>query len=269
MTTITLHEPPAWQGVARQQLRSVGGAMRQMAIVLAAVLVAILLLSIFVAVRSTMLRPDRFGFAFDPGMTVPFGILGLFAAGGVWQREEPSRRAYHLAMPVQRATHTWLRVGAGWVWLMAGVVVTLLMLGLLGVVTAAIGGGALTWRPPVWGWLTPFAAATIIYLLSSIALVGAEQSILWLVGAPFGVWLVLYLPTLYQWRSGAQWVDRLVNSPFNPGVAFWPMIAAVSEPRLLPAPLRWQPVVMGTLFWTAVGLAGVWLAARRTPRAAR
>lgn len=276
MTTITLHEAPRWTGVARQQLRAVGGAMKRMAMVLFGVLLLIGLLSVFVAARNAMLPSEHFGFTLDPAMTMPLALFGLLAAAGVWQREEPSRRAYHLAMPVPRAEHTWLRVGAGWVWLMAGTAAYLVLLVLLGRVVAVIDGGEFVSRFSPWNWIAPFAAATSTYLLCSIAMVGAEQPLVFIVGAPFGLWLVLSLPGLYQWQAGARWVRRLLDSPYSPGSAVWPVFydagATITKAHALGSAVPLSLIVdlqkslTAVAFWWAVGLAGVWWAARRRVR---
>jgi len=265
MTTMTLHRAPEWREVGRQQLRTTGSAMRRAALVLFAVLLVVLLLIVFEAARETTLVSGIFGFTFEPVMMFPVVGFGLLAAGGVWQREEPSRRAYHLAMPISRVTHTWLRVGAGWVWLMASVAGYMGLLTLLGWLIATIGGGPLTSHLSVWACVAPFAAATTTYLLISIAMVGSEQPLLWIVGAPFGAGLLLALPDLYQWRAGSRMVNWFMNSPFGVRAALWPVFDS-ARPRGSSLPwwsLDWQSGLVAVLFWTALGSLGIYLAAKR------
>jgi hypothetical protein len=268
MTTITLHDAPTWRAVARQQVRAAAIEMRRAGAVLFACLLVIALLTILGEMRKAVGTPSAFGFTLDPVMTMPVALFGLFAAGGIWQREEPSRRAYHLAMPVSRATHTWLRVGAGWVWLMASVAAYLLLLIVVGWAVSVIGHGQLTSRFTAWAWIAPFAAATMVYLLVSIAMVAAEQPLIWIIAAPFGVSFVLTLPGLYKWREGERLLDRLMQSPFNPAMPVFPLAATGGPDAAIYGP-NVRVSLLGVLFWTAVGIAGVWLAARRRPRNVR
>ncbi len=271
MTTIMLHDAPAWRTVARQQLRAVRGSMRRPAVFLLAALVTVFLLGVVIATRDAVLGQRPFGFSLDVAMTAPGGFFGLFAAGAMWQRQEPSRRAYFLAMPVTRTSHTWLRVGAGWVWLMAGIAGYLAMLVLLGWAVATIGRGELVSHLSAWGWVVMFAAATTIYLLISIAMIASEQPLLWMIGVPLGLMAVLDLPPILHWVTGTRAVMRYFNSPFGPHTAFWPVVQAASGPGFV-APwwgLDWRQGLAGTLFWCGVGIAGVWLAARHRPKGVR
>lgn len=268
MTTMTLHDAPTWRAVAQQQLRATAIEMRRAGAVLFACLIGIVLASVFVAARNAMLSPDHFGFTLDPTMTIPVGLFGLFAAGGVWQREEPSRRAYHLAMPMPRVTHTWLRVGAGWIWLMASALVYLALLVILGWAVAMIGHGQLTSHVAWWAWIAPFAAATMVYLLTSVAMVAAEQPLIWIFAAPFALVVLLALPGIYQWQAGTRLTNQLLRSAFSPTFISWPILETVKQTAAR-APwvnVDWRRSLLGVLFWTAAGIAGIWLAARRRPR---
>ena len=272
MTAIALHQPPERGAVIRQQLRNVRAALRMPSI---ALLVGALVIIIVAAISvSGAARQDAtpFGFTVVPYATIPIWFVALIAAASIWQRDEPSRRGYHLAMPVSAAEHTAIRVGAGWFWLMVWVVGYMALLCLLGLTVAAMGGGHIDSRMSWWGWVEPFAAATMSYLLASIALVASENPLMWLVGVPAAISGLLIIPLAYNAKSAVDAVMRLLQSPFSPSAPIFPMYYVQPtgvHASLTPLAVDWKTGVAATLLWTAIGLIGVWLAARHRPAGAK
>jgi hypothetical protein len=272
MTTIALHQPPQRLPVVRQQLRSVGIQLRWPGILLLAGLVTIGVIVVGFAASEASRRPDVFGFPLEAAQTMPAWFIGLFAAAALWQRDEPSRRGYHLAMPVRATEHTIIRVFAGWAWLMVGVAGYLALLVALAFAVAAVGGGHVTSQFTAWEWVAPFAAGTMCYLLATIPLIASEKPIVWLIGPPALIALILSLPFANGASRGSlmyRLVTKILAGPFNPSAPFFPVYYF---PRIdfkhLPA-VDLRTSVLATVFWMAVAMAGVWLAARRNPRATR
>ena len=269
MTTITLHQTPDWPTVIRQQVRTVGGAVRVAALVTGAIMVAFCVLSIISAARAAAVHPTNGGFPLSPGFVYPVFVLGLLMAAVVWQREEPSRRGYHLAMPVSPTQHTAIRVLAGWAWLMIGVAAVWAVICLTGAAIASVSGGPFDTREmTAWLWVAPFAAATMTYLLASIAMIATERPLGWLVGVPVVSVLLFQMPNVLGLAGGVELARRLLASPFSPTVAIWPVFRTMSVTRHMWL-VDWQRSLLGTMVWTAIGIAGVWLAARKHPRGAK
>ena len=272
MTTIALHQPPERMPVMRQQLRSVGIQLRWPAILLLAGLVTIGVIVVGFAASEASTRPDVFGFPLESAQTMPVWFIGLLAAAALWQRDEPSRRGYHLAMPVRAAEHTLLRVLAGWAWLMVGVVGYLVLLVAMGFAVATAGGGHLTSQFTAWEWAAPFAAATMCYLLASIPLLASEKPIVWLIGPPALIALILSLPFASDASRGSlmyRLASKVLASPLNPSAPFFPVYHFPRVSYKLPPAVDLRTSLIATVFWMAVAIGGVWLAARRKPRATK
>ncbi|HEX8725551.1 MAG TPA: hypothetical protein VF737_09195 [Gemmatimonadaceae bacterium] len=270
MTTIALHQAPDWKGVLRQQIRTTGAAIRIPAVVVGSVVLLFCVLSVVSAARTTAVRSIHYGYSFNPGILAPVFLLGLLMAAAVWQREEPSRRGYHLAMPVPAAQHTGLRVLVGWGWLMVGIAVLWVCIGLTNAAISGIVGGAPPFARPLsrWFWFEPFASATMTYLLVSIAMIAAERPLGWLVGIPAGLVVLLQIPVMMQADGTVRILQWLSNSPFSFGTPFWPVFQHVAGSGRYMI-VDWQRSLLATGIWTAIGIAGVWLAAHKHPRGAK
>lgn len=272
MTAIALHQPPELGAVIRQQLRNVRVALRGPGLGLLVGAVVIIVTAAISVSGTVKQDATPFGFTIVPYETIGVWFVALIAAASIWQRDEPSRRGYHLAMPVSAAEHTAIRVGAGWIWLMVWVVGYLALLCLLGLIVAAIGGGHLDSRMSWWGWIVPFAAATMIYLLASIALVASEKPLLWIVGVPAAISGLIVIPLAYNAKSAVDAVMRLLQSPFSPSAPIFPMYYLQPtgvHASLSPLAADWKSGVMATVLWTAIALVGLWLAARHRPAGAK
>ncbi len=286
----TSYPTPAWTAVLREQLGAVALRTRREMIVLA------LLLGATMALGLTMVYfGDGGDFDFAPVVGLPAVVLGFIAPLSVWKGEEPSRRSYLWAMPVDRARHTLARVLGGWAWFMVAVAGYLLWALLLALVTGGeIGqevmrvvtvsetpaGGALTpadmrtlrWSIPLWQWLTPFAGATIAYLLGSIVALASDRPWRWFAGFLFAAFMVV---TLAAEAGEVLWMDHLLEAVVNGPLGIAPAFTGdqshaqtITTPagrgmeiwRDLPSFRAW---VLAMPFWMLTGAAGVWLAARR------
>ncbi|HET7630696.1 MAG TPA: hypothetical protein VFK16_00130 [Gemmatimonadaceae bacterium] len=273
MTTLALHQPPTYGTVIQQQLRNAAGALRGAAIGLFAAALLFFILLTLLQSSGQLQGPGPSGFNLNSYETIPVWFVALIAAGALWQRDEPTRRGYHLAMPVNAAHHTAMRVGAGWAWLMVWVAVYLVLLCLLGLVLTLIGGGQFTSQMGWWGWLAPFAAATMSYLLASIPFVASEKPLAWIVAVPGGFVALITLPYMFKARALTSVLDSLMAGPFSPQAPFFPMFFRMQSPAVMgprhPLELDWQTSVTAAVVWTIIGLVGVWLATRHRARGAQ
>lgn len=136
------------------------------------------------------------GISFIPvgiaGLLLTFGLPGLFIPFGVWRSEDPARRSYHWAMPVSRGPHTLIKVLAGWLWLIGIVAVYIAFLGSLVFI------GKYILNPDcgmpstaIWKVITSFTAATVVYLMTSVLVIGSGSARRWMAGLIF-----LYIVTI-------------------------------------------------------------------------
>jgi len=280
--------PPRWTAVAWQQLRTVGLALRR-ELVVALLILAAFSLPMLVAHLRTPGRTSDMQFA---EMMVLAVIVGVFGPIAVWKGEEPARRAYLWAQPVDRTRHSLLKVLGGWAWVMVAIAVFVLWIAAM----ARLTGGELSlgdtrvlvnplpegaaptaadfvthrWPVPAWQWLVPFGAATAMYLLCSIVVLfsshpwrwfaglivgGTLVGILGEAGVGFGEWMI---HTVVEGRYG---LEVLVTGSSSEVVA----VAAPGGRQVpalvyVPQPGAWLGAVA---LWTGLGLAGVLAAARR------
>lgn len=192
---------PSLIDVAEAQLRATGSAARP-SLVAATVALAGITLIVLVEYLG---RGHLSGFGstsnFTPTDTGVIVLLGVIFPLAVWRDAGPSKRDYHLAMPVAQSLHSLLRVAAGWVWLMAAMA-AFVTWGLLSSYTLAghaVEGARAAASPfgrevfPAWTWLVPFANATLAYLIGSIVVLRSDRPWLWLGGTIVAFTLVLVL----------------------------------------------------------------------------
>lgn len=189
MTSISLHPTPSSRAVAVEQFRAVGLALRTEAILFISALVVLGGIIIANAVRlvQTHAEGHQLGFTYRVEGVIPILLVALLIPFGVWRAEEPSRRAYHWSMPVARGPHTIAKLLSGWLWMMIAVSVYLLCIIAIGHILPAITGEAS--RPgttPGWEWIAAFTAATLGYLLTSIAVIGSNHPWRWIGGLVIG-----------------------------------------------------------------------------------
>lgn len=191
MTAIPMHAAPRWRDIAIEQVRSVGLHVRAVG----GLLIGSLAIYAAVAIRVTVnahnaqVAHKLHGaavFDYTPAVSILIAYLALLLPAIIWHDESPTRRTYHLAMPVARSTHALTKAFAGWVWLMLGTVVFVLCIVTVDIYTRHIAGATTGFATHVaaWEWLVPFTAVTVAYLISSGAAIGAQTPAVWIVGPP-------------------------------------------------------------------------------------
>ncbi|HXC25510.1 MAG TPA: hypothetical protein VNU46_06305 [Gemmatimonadaceae bacterium] len=198
MTAVALHPRPTYRTVVQEQLRTVGLALRKEGMFFLVFLGVIGVLGIALALRDAAATPSQLASSHgdemhDPlslllmpiglaGLLLPFGLAGFLVPFGVWRSDDLSRRSYHWAMPVARGPHTLIKTLSGWLWLMLTVAVYVVFVdGLMGITGRILGES----RPDIgvaWRVVTPFTATTIIYLCTSIVVIGSNHPWRWIGG---------------------------------------------------------------------------------------
>ena len=280
----TTRRPPALAAVARAQVRLIldrrrRGMMVALAIVLAQVLAAASGGILFgITIQSGHDQPaqilfskvsdfsDELGFEFDEGAAgvavagIAAFLWAFFWPFRVWRAESPRRRGYHWAMPVDRRTHDLVRVAAGLVLLP---VLEALFVA-LAVATAALFGNAEVFSG--WGgqfWLNLFAAPPLIYLLTSIPVVGSRHPAAWLwgtLGAGAALFSLLQAFGLLGLLAPAR--EALLGRFGLVTILGGNLVSEIAGRGSHPA----GPWALAWLVWMVLATAGVWLAASRRHR---
>jgi hypothetical protein len=267
MTAIAMHSAPRWAAVATEQVRAVALLMRRaglllLSLYLVGIAVGIKMALHVVDMRANNLPGAHINLTYSPPSVILVTLVALLLPFGVWEDEDPRRRAYHWSMPVTRSAHAVARVIAGWVWLMAATLLYLIGAALTVVITERITGEAQSYGPQfvAWTWLYPFTAATIAYLLLSVAAVGSRKPIAWVlvVIALFGV-LSMILRAL-EYQQAAKMVEGLYTGEYGLAAAVMGHIQGVNAPRpgfywsltrWLGSTAIWASVATGLLLWVA------------------
>lgn len=293
MNTLTPTPTPGL--VAREQVRTVGLAVRREVVLLAAAVGALVLFMGVVALSPALrvqvdgelplnLNPEELG--------ILAAMVAVFFPLAVWKGEAPWGDTPLWSFPVEHPRHVVLKIWAGWVWLMAVVLMGLLGIcaavllagGALGLETtrllvvdpaalAASGGAdgttAVAWSSPGYQWFMPFFAATALYLLASALWVGTRHPIRWVVGLWIAVLAIGGFLELTEIQSAERFLEGALST-FDQLVtgghetlrrSVWP----TPGERLvvwdaLPSPGRWAGI---SASWLALGVAAVVAAARR------
>jgi len=272
MTTIALHPVPRRAVVAREQLRAVGVALRREGVLFLGALAILAALAIVATVRSAGVPTHHANFTYGLGAAIPVALVGFFLPFSVWRAEDPSRRAYLWSMPVARGPHTVMKVASGWLWLMVAVAVYLLVFAGFIVLLPIIASEAIptdAWAA-AWEWMVPFTAASVAYLIGSIAVVGSDHPWRWMGGV--GILYVVVLLFLNQ--LGLSEVQRALGSVTNGYVGLYaaifgnvqvvrhagPVAAHLGHLEAMrhgdPSIVRW---LSATAVWGAAGIISVWL----------
>lgn len=238
---------PAWTDVLREQLAAVGLALRNEARVAAGIMVLLTVLFL-------LMDPGPGGMWLDPGMGVPMALMALLLPLAVWKGEGPGQRGYHHGMPVEPAAHAMIRVGAGLAWALAAVAAFFAWMWLL---TMAAGGHVSQAEP--WRWATPFAGATVLYLLGSALALVASHPWLWLGGIAIGCLFLDGFPTVGALRPLQELTEAILLGHYgiytllNGGYPRYHMIYDAD---------RWLASVA---IWLAIAVGAFVVAAHRQP----
>lgn len=249
MTSIALHPVPRWKTVAKEQINAAGVALRTESILFLCALGVIAVLVIINAVHAVGQPNSRPDVVFGPAGTIPITLVGFVLPFSVWRSEDPARRSYHWSMPVARVPHTLMKTVAGWLWLMAAVVVYLLFIVVLGQVVAHIGGYAGSQHHvPAWQWIIPFTSATIAYLLGSTAIIASDHPWRWIMGVVVAYAIISMVLDALDWNGAARAWDGIVNGYYGVRAAIFGHVRARYAGA---SAARW---IGATAIWGALGI---------------
>lgn len=167
-----LNPVPGLMDVLREQFSAVGLALQREGMVVGGF--AALFTAFIAWVQLTSGSADM---PLSPMEGIAAVMMALLIPMAVWKGEDPSRRGYHHAMPVDHGAHAIAKGAAGLAWTLAGVVAFFGWMGLLTVITDGRVENVDAWR-----WLAPFAGATIMYLLGSALTLATSRPWRWLGG---------------------------------------------------------------------------------------
>lgn len=294
MTPPALRSTPRGRDVLRAQLRALGLVLRVPATVLAVPAAALTLLVALGVVESGT-RAD-----FHPELSMLPGMAGALLPLAVWWGEARFGAGFPWTLPFDRRRHALVRAAAGWIWLMAAVLVLVLwMLGLALLTGGRVGASetvnllpaasfpftaavdpaavrAVRWTPDPLLWLAPFTAATGTYLLASALALGARRPLRWIAGVVLGFFALLGAVEGARAAGLRLALTRVVNAVLYGPWGVDTLLTARTESLHTVAPLTTSGMVEGwralpdtgqwaeaTLLWTLLGLAALWAAARR------
>jgi len=234
-----LNPVPGWMEVLREQLSSVGLALKREAMVVAG------FLGLFSAIV-LLQQPGRSEMPLTPVMGIAAALAALLIPMAVWKGEEPARRGYHHAMPVEHGSHAIARGAAGWAWAMVGVTAFFAWMGLL---SAATGGEVLDVQP--WQWLAPFAGATVLYLFGSALTLVSSRPWKWL-----GLGVIGYIfVNLLGW-SARPLVEAL-NSLISGYYGLSTVLTGLVPPEIRPPGEHWMASDFGAWLISTVAWMGM------------
>lgn len=111
-------------------------------------------------------------------------VIGALWPAIVWHGEGPSRRLYHWSLPVPRHQHDILRVVAGGVWLLLGLV----SVELFQIAAALVNGyGDRLAGVSLGSWINYLTGPLTMYLVVSALAVATDHPLRWLLGVMFGM----------------------------------------------------------------------------------
>ena len=243
-----LNPAPGWGEVVHEQLAAVGLSLRREGMVAGGLA---LLFTAFILYTQVTDGPAEI--PITPFQGVATALMALLIPMAVWKGEEPARRGYHHAMPVDRAQHAFARGGAGLAWTLAAVAA---FFGWMLMLTLLTGGRSDAAEP--WQWLAPFAGATVMYLFGSALTLLTAHPWRWLGGGAVGF---LFLNVLGAGdRTGP--LSRLLREVMFGDFGVGRLITGVSPPALSPGFGAWLTSVW---IWLVAALAAFLFAAHRQP----
>ncbi len=211
--------------VAREQVRAVGVALRTEAFLFVAALVVFSVVVIAGAVRfanSAQSAGSHISLTYNVQGAIPMLLVGLLVPFGVWRSEDPTRRAYHLSMPVARGPHTIMKLLSGWIWLMIATLLYLACVIGLGYAVSAITGDASSHgTAPLWAWVAAFTAPTLGYLLVSIPVIGSDHPWRWIGGMVIGYTVLLALLKSFGLADMASAINTITDGRYGLNAALF------------------------------------------------
>jgi len=230
------------------------------------------------------------------------GIMGSLMPIAVWGKDERFGPGFLWTLPVDRRRHAFTKVLAGWVWLMAGLVVFLSWLFIMArisgehvvprtinlLISPAPPMGlvdpatvrAVPWNPSFLIGLVPFGGATGCYLLGSALVIGTRHPLRWVLGVVMLGALIAVISQPLGTQFGITWLavapgramEILVGSRYGLDA----LLTARSETLSTTATLTtakslrvWWGIPnladwgVATLLWTGLGSIALWAAISR------
>lgn len=177
-----------------EQFRAVGLAMFREMLFAGLALAFICIFSVVMALRYT----EQLNFA--PELLQPALLIALLLPFAVWKGDKVFGRAFLWTLPVRRQRAAVAKVLAGGIWLMLAMLAAFVMMAAVALLTAGsfgveevrlvgasvAGAARVEWTTPLWMWVMPFTAATILYLFSSALLLGVRHPVWWVFGSVIG-----------------------------------------------------------------------------------
>jgi hypothetical protein len=288
---------PRSRTVLLEHVRATGLALRGAALITAALLA---LITIVVALQRASM-----GAVIDlyEWPTMLPALMGALLPIVVWARDERFGPSFLWTVPVDRRRHAFIKVLAGWVWLMGGV--ALVALWLLGL-TLASGGSvappetlqvltpgvavagtldpavlrAVGWAPGPSIGVVPFTAATASYLLGSAFALGSRHPLRWVIGIVLSYAILAVAADAASAQLSVRWltdapsraVHRLVEGRYGLDAMLTARTATLRTTAILTTGERavyWRAVPdladwrIATLLWTGAGLLALWAASSR------
>ena len=286
-TTIVVHRPPRFAEVVREQIGATLLSLRVPGIIGAALAVLVTFLALADFARG------RGGVEFAPELSLIPAFAGVIIAVTAWLGEKRPNAGFFWTMPVDRSRHALAKVVAGWIILLAAVTAFVLWLLILALITKGNFLGeeiikllpqgytdgqpvtpsmlrTVSWVPQPILWLTPFTAATGLYVIASGIMIGIKHP-LRLIGAVIAGGLLI-AAVGQGLESEAYWqkVGRIVDAVMRGRYGLDGLMSAGAESlktavRLtngevasvwhgLPSIHDW---IIATLLWTGLGVAGL------------
>ena len=230
MVETTLHPTPRWRDVLLEQIRVLGFALRWETLAFAA----------FLGIGTFVILADIPGgrSGFDSTETFHTPLVAFLFPFAVWKGEARFGAAFLWTLPVERRRLALAKVFAGWVWLMAALLIVVLWMLSLGQIVVRI----------------PWTSTVAAYLLGSALVVGFRQPIRWLIGGAGVLFLLGQLSEAFD--SGPSALDIFMD---NSGLMDVIDNAAATW-GASPALARWA---ITTFLSLGPGLVALWAAASR------
>jgi hypothetical protein len=280
-----------------EQIRATGFVLRKPLFILGGLA---LLATIMIALR---IAAKGLTFDLDAEPSPVYGLIGALLPLAVWARDERFGSGFLWTLPVDRRQHVLTKVLAGWIWLIGGILLSVLW---LAAITIASGGRVLppetvhllttpgrivpsidpatlrtvTWNPGFFVAAVPFTAATATYLLASALWLGTRHPVRWVIG--IGLTFAFASVTAHAASSqlgmaGLEGAPEralawLIETRYGLDALLTARTATLDAGATLPDGGRvsiWKAVPdaadwrNATLLWTSIGLIAVWAAAFR------
>jgi hypothetical protein len=282
------HRTPTTGEVIREQFNAIAVALRIPIFIASALLIVVTFLAF-----SDYLQ-GRGGVEFAPELSMIPAFVGALLPIAVWQRDRPFGARFIWTLPIDRTRHALAKMFAGWLWLMIAVTAFVLWILILALITKGTIKGdemvrllptsdipppgtldasmlrTVTWIPQPALWLTPFTAATALYVIVSAGILGLRHPFRWILGAIAGGFLVAavgqgleseafwsrlasVMRTLMEGRYGVDALLTAHTESLHTSVTL-SNGQATTVWRGLPVVTDW---LIATLLWTSLGTAAL------------